>query len=277
MVFYIIPTPIGNLNDLSPRAIATISSLDFLVVESFNITRKLLSRHSITPPKILIYNDQSKESDRIKICNLLKKGLCGAIVSDAGTPLISDPGYKLIKELVTIGVEIFSIPGPNAVISALVASGLPTDQFQFLGFFPRKDKEKIKCLNSIKNFTGTSILYDTPKRLVNNLEWLNSNSELNDFDICIAKEISKINESYFRGKASEIIELLKHNESFRKGEFVVLIKSNKHENDDLLVEELFHHFAKYVPNKELIQSVSKITGNPKNKIYKIFLTLSNRD
>ena len=140
MIFYIIPTPIGNLNDFSNRSLKILSSLDFLVVENFSTTRKLLNHYSLKLPKIITYNDQSSAESRLKIYEHIKKGLSGALVSDSGSPLISDPGYKLINYLIRENVEIISIPRPSSILSALVASGLPTDKFKFLEFLHRKDK-----------------------------------------------------------------------------------------------------------------------------------------
>lgn len=277
MIFYIIPTPIGNLSDFSNRSLKILSSLDFLVVENFSTTRKLLHHYSLKVPKIITYNDQSSAESRLKIYEHIKKGLSGALVSDSGSPLISDPGYKLINYLIEENVEIISIPGPSSVLSALVASGLPTDKFQFLGFFPRKEKEKLNFADSIQKFSGTSIFFDSPKRVLKNLLWLEQSFDVSEFDICIAKEISKLNEQYLRGKPLDIIKLISEKKDFLKGEFVLLVNPNSNTAKNFPLESFYVNFSHYVPLKDLINSVHKITGEPKNKIYKLFLTLSEKD
>ncbi|MBL6693432.1 MAG: 16S rRNA (cytidine(1402)-2'-O)-methyltransferase [SAR86 cluster bacterium] len=276
MIFYIIPTPIGNLNDLSNRSLKILSSLDFLVVENFSTTRKLLNYYSLKVPKIITYNDQSSAETRSKIYERIKKGMSGALVSDSGSPLISDPGYKLINLLIKENIEIVSIPGPSSILSALVASGLPTDRFQFLGFFPRKEKEKLTFVDSIQKFSGTSIFFDSPKRVLKNLLWLEQSFDVCKFDICIAKEISKLNEQYLRGKPLDIIKLISEKKDFLRGEFVLLINPNYEKVQNFQLESFYVNFSRYLPIKDLTNAVHEITGEPKNKIYKLFLTLSKK-
>ena len=262
---------------MSNRALKILSKLDFLVVENFSITRKLLNHYSINIPNIITYNDHSNDRVRIKIFNNLKKGLVGGLVSDSGTPLISDPGFKLIQLLAENNIDIVSIPGPSSVTSALAGSALPTDSFQFLGFFPRKDKDKKLIVKTIEKFAGTSIFFDSPKRLLKNLIWLQNNSDFNESEISIVKEISKLNEKFIRGKGSQVVEKITKINDFFKGEFVILIKPLKQQEQDLKLEEFFMHFSKFVPNKDLINAVHHITGESKNKIYKLFLALASKD
>ena len=277
MIFYIIPTPIGNLDDLSNRALKILSKLDFLVVENFSITRKLLNHYSINIQNVITYNDHSNDHVRNKILDNVKKGLVGGLVSDSGTPLISDPGFKLIQTLAANNINIVSIPGPSSVTSALAGSGLPTDSFQFLGFFPRKDKDRKLIVKTIERFAGTSIFFDSPKRLLKNLVWLQNNSDFNESDISIAKEISKLNEKFIRGKGSQVVEKITKINDFFKGEFVVLIKPIKKEEQELKLEQFYLYFSEFMPKKDLINAVHLITGEPKNKIYKLFLALASKD
>ena len=156
MTFYIIPSPIGNLDDITIRAKKILKDIDFLVVENKKVTSKLLSALDIKKKKIITYNDTSSAKDRTKIIELIKKGLTGGLVSDSGTPLISDPGFKLISEIIKNDFRLISLPGPTSVITALAGSGLSTDNFQFLGFFPRKKIEQSKILKKInlRKFLG---------------------------------------------------------------------------------------------------------------------------
>lgn len=246
------------------------------MVENFSTTRKLLNYYSLKVPKIITYNDQSSAETRSKIYERIKKGMSGALVSDSGSPLISDPGYKLINLLIKENIEIVSIPGPSSILSALVASGLPTDRFQFLGFFPRKEKEKLTFVDSIQKFSGTSIFFDSPKRVLKNLLWLEQSFDVCKFDICIAKEISKLNEQYLRGKPLDIIKLISEKKDFLRGEFVLLINPNYEKVQNFQLESFYLNFSPYLPIKDLTNAVHEITGEPKNKIYKLFLTLSKK-
>ena len=142
MNFYIIPTPIGNLNDLTERAKITIENLDILIVESKQKSRILLEKINIKDKKILIYNDKSSANNRKGILDILKAGKVCGLVSDAGTPLLSDPGFKLIRYLIDNHVNVVPLPGATSITTGLIASGLPTDKFQFLGFFPKTKKDK---------------------------------------------------------------------------------------------------------------------------------------
>ena len=150
MTFYIIPSPIGNLDDITIRAKKILKELDFLVVENKKVTSRLLNALDIKKNKIITYNDTSTSKDRTKIINLIKKGLTGGLISDSGTPLISDPGFKLTAEIIKNNFKLISLPGPTSVITALAGSGLGTDSFQFLGFFPRKKNEQSNILKKVK-------------------------------------------------------------------------------------------------------------------------------
>ena len=137
MNFYIIPSPIGNLDDITFRSVQILKEVDLLIVENLKKAKIILKHYDIKPNNILVYNDKSTEKDRKKIISLLKKISSGGIMSEAGTPLISDPGFKLITDLISLKIKIIPLPGATSVISSLVASGLPTNHFQFIGFFPK--------------------------------------------------------------------------------------------------------------------------------------------
>ena len=200
MTFYIIPSPIGNLDDITIRAKKILKELDFLVVENKKVTSRLLNALDIKKNKIITYNDTSTSKDRTKIINLIKKGLTGGLISDSGTPLISDPGFKLTAEIIKNNFKLISLPGPTSVITALAGSGLGTDSFQFLGFFPRKKNEQSNILKKVKMCEGTSIFFESPKRLLVTLEVIQNNLNKHT-KICVAKELTKIHEAYKIGRA----------------------------------------------------------------------------
>ena len=271
MNFYIIPSPIGNLDDITIRAINVIKEVDFLVVENKVTTKKLLKNLKLETKKIFTYNDHSTKADRHNIIGQLKKGHSGGIISEAGTPLISDPGYKLISELILSNVKIVSLPGPTALITALTGSGLPTDKFQFLGFLPKKNKELVAVLDKCSAFLGTSIFYETPHRLMASLELIHQifGSKVH---LCVAKELTKLHENFFRGTASEVLQLFNEKKELIKGEFVLLIYFNKKDHDYSNADKVFHDLKSKISIKEISKLASDLTGINKNLLYKRFLS-----
>jgi 16S rRNA (cytidine1402-2'-O)-methyltransferase len=275
MAFYIIPSPIGNLDDITIRSINVIKEIDFLVVENKTTTLKLLKRLDIQSKKIFTYNDHSNKADRKNILMTIKEGLKGGIISDAGTPLISDPGYKLIQYLIAEDINIISLPGPTAAITALTGSGLPTDKFQFYGFLPKKDKELISVLNECSNFYGTSIFYETPHRLVSSLEIIEKNYS-SQVHLCVAKELTKLHESFFRGTPKDVLEIFNEKKELIKGEFVLLIYFEKKGYDYSNADKMYKKLESEVSIKEISKLASDITGINKNLLYKRFLTFSQK-
>ena len=271
MNFYIIPSPIGNLDDITIRAINVIKEVDFLVVENKVTTKKLLKNLKLETKKIFTYNDHSTKADRHNIIGQLKKGRSGGIISEAGTPLISDPGYKLISELILSNVKIVSLPGPTALITALTGSGLPTDKFQFLGFLPKKNKELVAVLDKCSYFLGTSIFYETPHRLMASLELIHQifGSKVH---LCVAKELTKLHENFFRGTAREVLQLFNEKKELIKGEFVLLIYFDKKDHDYSNADKVFHDLKSKISIKEISKLASDLTGINKNLLYKRFLS-----
>ena len=276
MTFYIIPSPIGNLDDITIRAKKILKDIDFLVVENKKVTSKLLSALDIKKKKIITYNDTSSAKDRTKIIELIKKGLTGGLVSDSGTPLISDPGFKLISEIIKNDFRLISLPGPTSVITALAGSGLSTDNFQFLGFFPRKKIEQSKILKKIKMYEGTSIFFESPKRLLATLEVMQANLN-NQTKICVAKELTKIHESYIRGTFSEVLSFFSKNQEKIKGEFILLIDVVLDSIDTNTADEIFEILKNDLSIKMISKLASGITGLSKNDLYRRFLSLSEKN
>jgi len=273
MNFYIIPSPIGNLDDITIRSIEVLRELDLLVVENREKAKIILKKFDINPQNILTYNDKSTDKDRKKIISLLKKISSGGIMSEAGTPLISDPGFKLINDLINLKVKIVPLPGATSVISSLVASGLPTDHFQFIGFFPRIKKDAESLCESILAFDGTTITFESPKRIINTLNFLDQKFG-NSAEVCVAKEITKIHENFFRGTPKQIENFLLENVDLIKGEFVILIKVTNKDESFTLADKMYDELSPKLSLKDLAKVVSKITGINKNKIYKRFLSFS---
>lgn len=219
---YIIPTPIGNLEDITLRAIRILSEIDVLLCEDTRVTSRLL-QHLNIKKKLLSYHSFNEKSRVNQIIDKILSGEKIGLVSDAGTPTISDPGSKLLKEAISNKIPIISLPGPTAFVTALAASGLDTDKFIFLGFPPQK-KGRQTFLKSLSNYDITIILYESPHRIVKLLKELDE-LDYSNWQICVSREISKIYEEYSRGTVNEVLEIYLKKEIV-KGEITVLIQKN---------------------------------------------------
>lgn len=220
-ILFIVATPIGNLEDITFRAIQTLKNVSFIACEDTRQTRKLFNKYSFK--KNLISYFQPRERQKIPlIIDLIKEGKDAALVSDAGTPGLSDPGYPLIKEAVSQGIQVIPIPGASAVTTALSAAGLPTDRFLFLGFLPPKKEAGRKLLLSLKSEPSTLVFYLPTRRLPAFL--LLVKEILGERQVVIAREMTKVFEEFLRGTPSELIERVK--DKTLKGEATVLIKKS---------------------------------------------------
>ncbi len=221
--FYVVATPIGNMGDITLRAIETLKNVDLILCEDTRETKKILDKHGINKPT-MSYHAQSKLSKTDKIFELLEEGKDLALVSDAGTPGISDPGAMLIskiKETYQSGeVSVIPIPGASAVITALSASGLPTHEFTFLGFLPHK-KGRETLFKEISLSKRTTVFYESPHRILKTLESLAKFCP--DKKVCIARELTKIYEEFKTGSPAEVLEYLEKNKEKQRGEFTVIV------------------------------------------------------
>lgn len=266
-------TPIGNLEDITLRAIRILKEVDLIAAEDTRHTLKLLNHLEITKPLISYY----KQNEKVKSNILIEKVLKGeniAIVSDAGTPGISDPGEEIVKEAIKNEIEIIPVPGACAAINALISSGLDTKQFAFIGFLSVNKKEKQEKLEEVKKLKQTLIFYEAPHKLINTLETMKE--ILGNRKIVLAREITKIHEEYIRGNISEILEKIEN----PKGEFVIIVEgsteSEQEEKQKILNKlSLEEHYEYYqdqgFDKKEIIKKISKDRNTNKNEIYQYFL------
>lgn len=222
-ILYVVATPIGNLNDLSKRALDILNDVDLIAAEDTRTTIKILNHYDIKK-KMTAYHKFNEKSKSLYIIDELLNGKNVALVSDAGTPCISDPGYELVKLARENNVEVIGIPGPSAVITALSVSGLDSSNFSFLGFLPSDNNKKFReSLDKIKNSKiNTFIIYESPKRLVKLVETLKDNFE--DSNIFIASDLTKIHERGFFGKIEEVYLKIKDDPKIDKGEYVVVLE-----------------------------------------------------
>ena len=222
---YIVATPIGNLEDISMRALRTLGEVDFILCEDTRVTRVLLGHYKIKTPTIS-YHQHSSENKLDQAVNLLAEGKNLALVSDAGTPGISDPGGKLVQaviERLNGEVAIESVPGPSAVTAALSISGIPTDKFVFLGFPPHK-KGRQKFIRKIIESEWPAVVYESKHRIIKFLEELNKLADKDNLtSVVVVRELSKMHETVYRGSLESIIEKIKNNKDDQRGEFVVII------------------------------------------------------
>ena len=215
---FVVATPIGNLEDISLRAINTLKEVDVIVAEDTRITGRLLKKYDIKKSLTSFHiRNEARKVD--KIINYLNEGKSVALVSDAGTPCISDPGYLLVNKARNQKIEVLSIPGPSSTTSALSISGLPSEKFYFEGFLPKK-KGKQKRIEYLSQLDSTVVLFESPYRLIKTLEKLLT--VMGNRHISVCKEISKINEDVFFGKMEDVISDLKEKTTI-KGEYVVLV------------------------------------------------------
>ncbi len=224
---YVVGTPIGNLSDITFRAVSILKKVHFVLAEDTRESKKLLDKYKINT-ELISYRDQNHSKILEKIVEKLDMGLDLALISDSGTPLISDPGYKLVRYLREKEYDVIALPGPSALVSALSVSGLPTDRFVFLGFLPKSDSKRRKILEEYKDLHNTIIIYESPNRLFKLLNLLKE--ELGkDVVISLSKDISKLRERYFFGEVVNIIDILE-DEGFEEnphGEFVCIVYPGK--------------------------------------------------
>lgn len=270
---YLVATPIGNLDDITLRAINILKKVDLIAAEDTRHTLKLLNHLQITKPLISYY----KQNEKIKSNVLIEKLLNGeniAVVSDAGTPGISDPGHEIVTLAIKNNIEIIPIPGACAAINALITSGLDTSEFVFIGFLPTNKKEKKEKIEEVKRLKQTLIFYEAPHKLINTLE--NIKEVLGDRQIVLAKEITKIHEEYIRGTVSEVMEKI----NSPKGEFVIIVEGSKENSKDekqkilneLSLEEHYDYYKNQnFEKKDIIKKIAKDRNKSRNEIYQYFL------
>ncbi len=264
---HIVATPIGNLKDISVRALSTLAAAQIILAEDTRVTKNLLNHYGITTP-LISYNEHSAQTVSERMIARIKEGDAIALVSDAGTPLVSDPGYKLVEAAITAGVMITGIPGASAVISALVLSGLPTDRFFFEGFLPNKQTARRTRLEQLADMPGTLVIFEAPHRLQEML--IDASEVLGARKAAVARELTKMFETVRRGTLSELA-LLFDNEAKPKGEIVVMIEAQKsdviiaHAHDVLdehLLQKLLNHSI-----KDAAAIVSTQLKLPKRDVY----------
>lgn len=271
-ILYIVATPIGNLDDITLRAIKTLEEADIIAAEDTRHTLKLLNHLGISKPLISYY----KQNEKVKTEILMEKLIMGkniALVSDAGTPVISDPGEEVVKVAIKNNIKVVPIPGPCALITALIASGMSAKEFSFIGFLPVNKKEKDEILKEVSEDTKTLIFYEAPHKLIATLNEMQN--ILGNRTICLARELTKIHEEFLTGEITEILEKIQE----PKGEYVIIVEGSKlskkeieaNKLNEMKVEEHYKYYEDLgYEKKEIIKKIAKDRNVNKNEIYKLF-------
>jgi len=220
-MLYLVPTPIGNLEDITMRAVRILSEVDFILAEDTRVTKRLLDRYDLDT-QLHSFHSHNEHKKLTKVLEQLKTGIDVAMVSDAGTPGISDPGFLLVRECVKEGIELTCLPGPTALIPALVMSGLPCDRFYFEGFLPQK-KGKQSRVQYLLDLGTTFVFYESPFRVIKSLEMIEKLGG-GERQVCVSRELSKMYEENVRGTVSEVLLNFKARQAV-KGEFVIIVSA----------------------------------------------------
>lgn len=274
---YIVATPIGNLNDITLRAIEVLKQVDLIAAEDTRHSRKLLDAFAIETRLTSVHDHN--EADRANyLCGLLAQGQDIALISDAGTPLISDPGYRLVRAVREAGFEVVTIPGPCAAVAALSVAGLPTDRFLFVGFLPAKQQARRTALEILQGESATLVFYESPKRIIETLQDMAQVFGA-EREAAIAKELTKAFETVKTATLEALLVWLQEDEHRQRGEFVVLVKGREALSGEILIDakvlRAVELAREHMPLKKACALVSELTGVAKNQLYDAALKQSN--
>lgn len=273
---YIVPTPIGNLDDITLRAIDVLKNATLIAAEDTRHSKILLDKLGISGKKMISCHDHNEGERAELIISEVRAGGIVALISDAGSPLINDPGYRVVTICAEQGVKVVPLPGPCALITALEASALPTDKFMFCGFFPVKEKELTGVLESLKSADYTAVFYEAPRRIVDTMELMAK--ILPEHDVTLCREMTKTFESFYRLKAKDAPEFLKADPDRTKGEFVVAIGAVKQESSEVepKIASAIEELIKTSPVKTVANVLASVTGIKKNDLYNLALELKDK-
>ncbi len=267
---FVVATPIGNLKDITLRALEVLKNVDVIACEDTRQTLKLLNAYGIKGKRLISYYEHNERERAEEILRIIKEGKRVALVSDAGTPCISDPGYRVVALARKEGINVIPIPGPSALIAALSASGFPTDRFYFGGFLPRKEKELRETLERFLRKDHTVVFYESPHRIIRTLKAI---SELfPGRRVGIFREITKLNEEFLSGRVEEVLEEVETGKA--KGEIVLLLPPVKEEKREVDLDEVLKELkAKGLRISEAVREARRLTGLPKREVYRRALEL----
>lgn len=275
---YLVPTPIGNLKDISFRVLEVLQEADRIACEDTRVTAKLLNRYEIRKP-LISYREHNEMEASTFILDKVEAGENIALVTDAGMPGISDPGEIIVKKAIERGIEVNVLPGPSALINALVSSGLDTRRFTFIGFLDKAKKKKRDELHQLREREETLIFYEAPHRILDTLEAVLE--VFGERKVSLSRELTKLYEEHLRGTVSEVLKRLEEKQP--KGEFVLVVSGKSKEEIKMELEETFIHLSvkehilevmkEGLPKKDAVKKVAELRGMPKKEVYKESLDL----
>jgi 16S rRNA (cytidine1402-2'-O)-methyltransferase len=270
---YIVATPIGNLSDMSIRALETLASCDIIACEDTRTSRKLLDRFNIRA-RTVAYHEHNAEFASGKMIEALDEGKTIALISDAGTPLISDPGYRVVNDAIGAGHKVIPIPGPSSVLTAMMGAGLPTDSFYYAGFLPNKEKAKSDRFTQLSKLNTTLIFFDSPHRIAASL--LTAKDVLgSERTACVCRELTKAHEEFAKGSLEDLAEQFANRNV--KGEIVLIIgppiKVEADPNED--ITELLEELVKTMSTGKAASEAAQLTGRSRKEIYQLILDMKS--
>jgi 16S rRNA (cytidine1402-2'-O)-methyltransferase len=271
-ILYVVATPVGNLADMVPRAIEVLQTVDVIAAEDTRRSRPLLKHFGIDT-RLVAYHDHSDGATVEKLLDLLRGGQSLALISDAGTPLISDPGFRLVDAVLAEGIKVVPVPGACAMVAALSVAGLPSDRFVFEGFLPAKQGARVAALSALEKETRTLIFYEAPHRLLESLRDISSVMGA-DRVVVLARELTKLYETVVRKPAAELAEWVAADADQQRGECVVLVAGYRDVLDESLPEEgvrVLKILCDELPLKQACALAAQITGIKKNRLYQYAL------
>ena len=266
---YVVATPIGNLEDITYRAVRTLREVDLIACEDTRHTRILLDHYGISKPTVS-YHEHNEAARAVELAAKLAAGANVALVSDAGVPLVSDPGYRLVTAAIQNGIRIVPIPGPSALLTALAAAGLATDEFHFGGFLPAKSGQRVRALEALQSEEATLVFYEAPHRIVQALK--DVEQTLGPRTVVVARELTKIHEEFLRGTAAEVRAILESRVGV-KGELTLLIgKAEGPVADDTPLEEAVEACVRRGASRmDAVKEVARLRGLTKREVYRRIL------
>ena len=266
-VLYLVATPIGNLEDITLRAIKTLNESSIVLAENTKTSKKLFSAHGINS-KLVSFNDFSSNTKIVSLLGKLKDGDSISLISDAGTPLISDPGFNLVSQAIDENIRIESIPGPSAVIAGLITSGIDNQKFIFEGFLPKKNNELKKTFSKLNYESRTTIFFESPHRIIKSLKFMEQILDSRR-KISIARELTKMHETILRGTIGQVASFVEKDPNLTRGEIVLILEGtdNNFSDFDEKLDELFNSLKKEVSLKKFSKVFSRITNFSAKEIY----------
>lgn len=276
-VLYIVATPIGNLGDMSHRAIEVLANVDLIAAEDTRHSRHLLAHYNINV-SMQAYHEHNEERQTPLLLEKLQAGLSVALISDAGTPLLSDPGYRLVRGAHEQGIRVSPVPGPCAAIAALSASGLATDRFYFAGFPPAKSSARRTFLKDLEQYTATLIFYESSHRIADCLADM-VHSLGGAREVLLARELTKTFETLHKSTLEALPAWLSSDNNRRKGEFVIIVAGAEPKDDgdiDVSLEQVLKVLMQDLPLKQASSLAARITGSRRNHAYKLALSLAGK-